>query len=52
MEAQFETLERTKDVVESLIALGVYDDVLRSFKGRKLKKERIQNAQIRIDPLQ
>jgi large subunit ribosomal protein L4e len=40
VENTFETLERTKDVVESLIALGVYDDVLRSFKGRKLKRGR------------
>ena len=38
VENEFETLERTKDVVESLMALGVYDDVLRSFNGRKITK--------------
>jgi large subunit ribosomal protein L4e len=35
----FENLERTKDVVQTLVKLGVYDDVLRAFEGRKKRKD-------------
>ena len=34
----FEEMERVKEVVSSLTVLGIYDDVLRAFNGRKRRK--------------
>ncbi|MDY6985859.1 MAG: 50S ribosomal protein L4 [Candidatus Thermoplasmatota archaeon] len=39
VEDAFESLDKTKEVTKALLALGVYDDVLRAFEGRKKRKD-------------
>jgi len=38
VENGFESIDRTKDMIKALLALGIYDDVLRSFERRKRTK--------------
>ena len=40
IEDAFTTIDKTSDVVDALSAIGVYDDVLRAFRGRKIKNNR------------